>query len=154
MIKVVEAGLIAKEKKFVLVASRFNNFITKKLVEGAIDCLVRHGVKDSDIKVVWVPGSFEIPYITARLLQKNKQDAIICLGAVIRGATPHFDYVASEVTKGIANLSLTAKVPLAMGIITTDNLEQAIDRAGAKEGNKGYQAALSAIELVNLSEKI
>ncbi|MCK4518769.1 MAG: 6,7-dimethyl-8-ribityllumazine synthase [Candidatus Omnitrophica bacterium] len=154
MVKVVEAGLIAKEKKFALVVSRFNNFITKKLVEGAIDCLVRHGVKDSDIKVVWVPGSFEIPYVTARLLQKNKQDAIICLGAVIRGATPHFDYVASEVTKGIANLSLTAKVPLAMGIITADNLEQAIDRAGAKEGNKGYQAALSAIELVNLSEKI
>ena len=154
MIKVVEAGLIVKEKKFVLVASRFNNFITKKLVEGAIDCLIRHGVKDSDIKVVWVPGSFEIPYVAARLLQKNKQDAVICLGAVIRGATPHFDYVASEVTKGIANLSLTAKVPLAMGIITADNLEQAIDRAGAKEGNKGYQAALSAIELVNLSEKI
>lgn len=154
MVKRIEADLIAKNKKFILIASRFNDFITKRLVEGALDCLIRHGVKDSDIELVWVPGSFEIPYIASRIVQKGKQDAIICLGAVIRGATPHFDYVASEVAKGIASLSMTGKKPLAFGIITADNLEQAIDRAGAKEGNKGYQAALSAIELVNLSDKI
>lgn len=154
MIKVIEADLIAKGKKFTLVVSRFNEFITKRLMEGAVDCLLRHGAKESEIEVVWVPGSFEIPYIASKIAKKGKQDAIICLGAVIRGTTPHFEYIASEVTKGIANLSITSNLPLTFGIITADNLEQAIDRAGAKEGNKGYQAALSAIELVNLSSKI
>lgn len=150
MIKTVEGSLVAKGLKFTLVAARFNEFITRRLVDGAVDCLVRHGVKESDINLVWSPGAFEIPQVAAKLLAKGKNSAVICLGAVIRGSTPHFDYVASEVSKGIANLALNSKVPVTFGIITADNLEQAIDRAGAKEGNKGHQAALSAIELANL----
>jgi 6,7-dimethyl-8-ribityllumazine synthase len=154
MTRVIEGDLIAKGKKFTLVASRFNDFITKRLVEGAIDCLLRHGTKDSDIQVVWTPGSFEIPYVASKVIKKAKTDAVICLGSVIRGQTPHFDYISGEAAKGIARLSTTSSIPLSFGIITADTLEQAINRAGAKEGNKGFQAALSAIELVNLTDKI
>ncbi len=154
MVKIVSADLIAKGSKFSIVASRFNEFITSRLIDGALDCLKRHGVKESDIKVIWVPGSFEIPFVAAKLIEKGKEDAIICLGAVIKGQTPHFDYVASEVSKGIAALQLKGKKPLAFGVITAENLEQAIDRAGAKEGNKGFQAAMSAIELTNLQKLI
>ena len=154
MVRIVSADLIAKGSKFSIVASRFNEFITSRLIDGALDCLKRHGVKESDIKVIWVPGSFEIPFVAAKLIEKGKEDAIICLGAVIKGQTPHFDYVASEVSKGIAALQLKGKKPLAFGVITAENLEQAIDRAGAKEGNKGFQAAMSAIELTNLQKLI
>jgi len=154
MIKTIEGNLIAKGKKFSLIASRFNDFITKRLIDGACDCLIRHGVKQEDIELIWVPGSFEIPYIASKLAKKAKTHAIICLGAIIRGETPHFDYISSEAAKGIARLSLMSKIPLTFGIITADTLEQAINRAGAKEGNKGYQAALSAIELANLSDLI
>ena len=140
--------------KITVVASRYNNFVVERLLEACLNTLKKAGLKDQDITIVHVPGAFEIPYVASRLLKKSKQDAIICLGAVIRGTTPHFDFVASEVSKGIANLSIASKLPLAFGIITADNLEQAVDRAGAKEGNRGYQAALSAIELVNLSKKI
>jgi 6,7-dimethyl-8-ribityllumazine synthase len=154
MVKTISADLIAKGGKFAIVASRFNEFITSRLIDGALDCLKRHGVKEADIRIVWVPGSFEIPFAAAKLVEKGKEDAVICLGAVIRGATPHFDYVAQEVSKGIAALQLKGKKPLAFGVITAENLEQAIDRAGAKEGNKGYQAALSAIELANLQKLI
>ena len=154
MVKIVSADLIAKGGKFAIVASRFNEFITSRLIEGALDCLIRHGVDESDIRVIWVPGSFEIPFAAAKLVEKGKEDAIICLGAVIKGETPHFDYVASEVSKGIAALQLKGKKPLSFGVITADNLEQAIDRAGAKDGNKGYQAAISAIELANLQKLI
>ncbi|MDP8261404.1 MAG: 6,7-dimethyl-8-ribityllumazine synthase [Candidatus Kappaea frigidicola] len=154
MIKTISADLIVKGSKFSIIASRFNEFITSKLIDGAVDCLKRHGAKEADIKVIWVPGSFEIPFVASKLVEKGKEDAIICLGAVIRGQTPHFDYVASEVSKGIAALQLKGKKPLSFGVITAENLEQAIDRAGAKEGNKGYQAAMSAIELVNLQKLI
>ncbi len=154
MVKVIEGDLIARGKKFTMIASRFNEFITRRLVEGAVDCLKRHGVNDSDIELIWTPGSFEIPHIASKIANKGKCNAIICLGAVIRGETPHFDYISSEAAKGIARLNLTSKMPLTFGIITADNLEQAINRAGAKEGNKGFQAALSAIELVSLSGKI
>jgi 6,7-dimethyl-8-ribityllumazine synthase len=154
MVKTISADLIAKGSKFSIIASRFNEFITSRLIDGAVDCLKRHGVKEADIKVIWVPGSFEIPFAAAKLVEKGKEDGIICLGAVIRGQTPHFDYVASEVSKGIAALQLKGKKPLSFGIITAENLEQAIDRAGAKEGNKGFQAALSAIELTNLQKLI
>ncbi len=154
MVKVKEANLIAKGKKFTLIASRFNDFITRRLIDGACDCLIRHGAKQEDIELIWVPGSFEIPYIASKLAKKAKTHAIICLGAIIRGETPHFDYISSEAAKGIARLSLMSKIPLTFGIITADTLEQAINRAGAKEGNKGYQAALSAIELANLSDLI
>ncbi len=154
MIKTISADLIAKGSKFSIIASRFNEFITSRLIDGAVDCLKRHGVKEADIKIIWVPGSFEIPFVASKLVEKGKDDAIICLGAIIRGQTPHFDYVASEVSKGIASLQVKGKKPLSFGVITAENLEQAIDRAGAKEGNKGYQAALSAIELANLQKLI
>lgn len=154
MVKTVSGDLIAKGGKFAIIASRFNEFITSKLIEGALDCLKRHGAKESDIRVIWVPGSFEIPFAASRVLEKGKEDAIICLGAVIRGQTPHFDFVASEVSKGIAALQLKGKKPLSFGVITADTLEQAIDRAGAKEGNKGFQAAMTAIELINLQKSI
>ena len=154
MVKIISADLIAKGSKFSIIASRFNEFITSRLIDGAVDCLKRHGVKEADIKIIWVPGSFEIPFVASKLVEKGKDDAIICLGAIIRGQTPHFDYVASEVSKGIASLQVKGKKPLSFGVITADNLEQAIDRAGAKEGNKGYQAALSAIELANLQKLI
>ena len=148
--KTVEANLIGKGLKFAIVASRFNEFITSKLIEGAEDALLRHGVEADDITLFRVPGAFEIP-VTAKLLaQKEEFDAVICLGAVIRGATPHFDFVAAEASKGIAQASMNSEKPVIFGVITTDTLEQAIDRAGTKSGNKGYDAALTAIEMANL----
>ena len=154
MIKTFEGELIAKGKRFGIVASRFNDFITKRLLEGAQDSLVRHGAREADIEVVWVPGSFEIPPIANKMAKTKKYDAIISLGAVIRGATPHFEYIASEVAKGVARVALDTSVPVTFGVITADTIEQAIERAGTKEGNKGALAALSAIELANLNEKI
>ena len=155
MSQIIEGKLEAKGLKFALIASRFNNFIVERLVEGAKDALLRHGAADDAITVIRCPGSFEIPSIAARLMQKTGDyDAIICLGAVIRGDTPHFDYVAAEVTKGIASLSMSGKIPLAMGIITADTIEQAINRAGAKSGNKGFDAAVSAIEMARLYKEI
>lgn len=150
MPNIIEGNLSAKNKKFGIVVSRFNELICKKLLEGAIDCLVRHGGADENIDVIWVPGSFEIPVATKKIAATNKYDAIICLGAVIRGATPHFEYISAEVTKGIAHVSLDFTVPISYGVLTPDTLEQAIERAGTKGGNKGWDAALSAIEMVNL----
>ena len=154
MPKVYEGQLIAKGKRFGIVASRFNEFITNKLLEGALDALKRHGAKDEEIEIAWVPGSFEIPYAAQRMAESKKYDALICVGAVIRGSTPHFEYIASEVTKGIAQTGLRTGVPVIYGVITPDTLEQAIERAGTKAGNKGFQAAMSAIEMVNLFDKI
>ena len=152
--KQFEGMLLGKGLKFGLVVSRFNEFISKKLLEGAQDALLRHGVIEEDIDLAWAPGSFEIPLVAKRLAQTKKYDAVICLGAVIRGGTPHFDYIAAEVTKGIANVGLETGVPIILGVITTDNLEQAIERAGTKAGNKGFDAAMSAIELANLFKSI
>lgn len=154
MPKIVEANLIAKGKKFALVVSRFNDFITERLVGGAVDALVRCGAEDDDIDVVKVPGAFEIPLIAKKMAQKKKYDAVICLGAVIRGATPHFDYVSAEVSKGIAVVSIESEIPVIFGIITTDTLEQAIERAGTKSGNKGFSAAMAAVEMANLLEAV
>lgn len=154
MPKIVEANLIAKGKKFALVVSRFNDFITERLVGGAVDALVRCGAKDDDVDVVKVPGAFEIPLIAKKMAQKKKYDAVICLGAVIRGATPHFDYVSAEVSKGIAVVSIESEIPVIFGIITTDTLEQAIERAGTKSGNKGFSAAMAAVEMANLLEAV
>lgn len=154
MIKTIEGQLIAQGKKFGLVVGRFNDFITGKLLEGAIDTLTRHGVKEEEMEVAWVPGSFEIPYAASRMAGSGKYDAVICLGAVIRGDTPHFDYIASEAAKGIAKISLNTGVPTIFGVITADTLEQALERAGTKSGNKGKDAALAAIEMVNLFEKM
>ncbi|GAB4388613.1 MAG: 6,7-dimethyl-8-ribityllumazine synthase [Thermodesulfovibrionales bacterium] len=152
--KVIQGELQAKGLKFAIVQSRFNDFITGKLLEGALDALLRHGAKDSDIDVVKVPGSFEIPLAAKRLAQKGAYNAIICLGTVIRGATPHFDYVASEVSKGIAQASLETGVPMAFGVITSDTIEQAVERAGTKSGNKGWDAAVTAIEMVQVLKQI
>jgi len=154
MPRIVEANLIAEGKKFALVVSRFNDFITERLVGGAVDALVRCGGKDDDIDVVKVPGAFEIPLIAKKMAQRKKYDAVICLGAVIRGATPHFDYVSAEVSKGIAVVSIESEIPVIFGIITTDTLEQAIERAGTKAGNKGFSAAMAAVEMANLIEAI
>lgn len=154
MVKVIEGHLISKNKKYAIVASRFNDFITKDLLAGCVDTLKRHGAKETEIEVSWVPGSFEIPVIAMRLAKSKKVDAVICLGTVIRGDTPHFDYIAAEVTKGIAQTSLASGVPAIFGIITADTIEQAIERAGTKSGNKGKDAALNAIEMVNLLENI
>lgn len=150
MPKVVEASLVAKGKKFAIVVSRFNDFITDKLVGGAVDALVRSGTLDKDIDVVKVPGAFEIPLVAKQLAVHKKHDAVICLGAVIRGATPHFDYVSAEVSKGIAAASMETGMPIIFGVVTTDTLEQAIERAGSKSGNKGWDAALAAVEMANL----
>jgi len=150
MVKILEGALIAKGKSFGIVISRFNDFITKKLLEACIDTLIRHGGKDQDIEVAWVPGAFEVPLVAKKMAASKKYDAVICLGTVIRGETPHFDYIASEVAKGVAKVGLDANIPTIFGVITADNLEQAIKRAGAKEGNKGRDAAISAIEMVNL----
>ena len=152
--KTIKANLLAKGKKFGIIVSRFNEFISSKLLEGSIDTLVRQGADEGFIDVVWTPGSFEIPYIAKRMASSKKYDAIICLGVILRGSTPHFDYIANEAAKGIAKVSLDTDVPCIFGIITADNLEQSIERAGAKEGNKGRQAALSAIEMANLNEEI
>ena len=154
MAKTFEAHLNAKGKKFALVVSRFNDFITDKLMSGAVDALVRSGAKDSDIQIVKVPGAFEIPLVAKKLATKKQIDAIICLGAVIRGATPHFEYVSAEVSKGIAQVSLESEVPIIFGVVTTDTIEQAIERAGTKAGNKGWSAAMAAVEMANLLEEV
>ena len=154
MSKTFEGNLLGEGLKFGLVVSRFNEFFSKKLLEGAQDALLRHGVKEADIEIAWTPGSFEIPIIAQKLAQTKKYNAIICLGAVIRGATPHFDYIAAEVTKGIAKVSLDTGVPVIYGVITTDTLEQAVERSGSKVGNKGFNAAVSAIEMANLVKSI
>ena len=152
MPKILEAKLNAEGKKFALVASRFNDFITDRLISGAVDALVRSGAKDEEIDLVKVPGSFEIPLVAKKMADKGVYHAVVCLGAVIRGATPHFDFVGAEVSKGIAQASMETKVPVLFGIITTDTLEQAIERAGAKAGNKGWHAAMAAVEMANLIE--
>lgn len=154
MAKEIYGELNATGKKFAVVVSRFNDFLTAKLKDGAIDCLVRHGASDGNIVVVWVPGAFELPHVAARLVKNDQYDAIICLGALIRGQTPHFDYIASEVAKGIGKIGLEKPLPVIFGVITADSLDQAIERAGTKQGNKGFQAALSAIEMVNLYGKL
>jgi 6,7-dimethyl-8-ribityllumazine synthase len=154
MNKHFEGVLLGKELKFGLVVSRFNEFITKKLLEGAQDALLRHGVSQEDIEVAWVPGSFEIPLIAKKLAQTKRYDAVICLGAVVRGGTPHFEYIAAEVTKGIAKVGLETGLPVIYGVITADTLEQAIERAGTKMGNKGFEAAVNAIEMANLVKAI
>jgi 6,7-dimethyl-8-ribityllumazine synthase len=154
MIKKIEGMLDAKNKKYVLVVSRFNEFISNKLVDGAIDCLVRHGAEEKNISIVWVPGALEIPVTAAKLVKSDKNQAIICLGAIIRGDTPHFDYIANEAVKGIAQVSISTGKPVIFGIITANSIEQAIERAGTKAGNKGWDAAMSAIEMSNLLPKI
>lgn len=152
--KTFEGNLVAKEIKIGIVAARFNEFITSKLVSGAMDGLLRHDVKEEDIHVAWVPGAFEIPLIASKMAKSGKYDAVICLGAVIRGSTSHYDYVCSEVSKGIASVSLSSDIPVMFGVLTTENIEQAIERAGTKAGNKGYDCALGAIEMVDLIRKI
>ncbi len=150
MPNIIEANLVAEGKKFAIVVSRFNDFITDKLVGGAIDALTRSGTKAKDIDIVKVPGAFEIPLVAKKLAEKKHHDAVICLGAVIRGATPHFDYVSAEVSKGIAAASMETGRPIIFGVLTTDSLEQAIERAGSKSGNKGWDAALAAVDMANL----
>jgi len=154
MSKVYEGMLQGKCLKLAIVIARFNEFITGKLLDGAQDAMKRHGVNEADIDIAWAPGSFEIPLVAKKLAETKKYDAIICLGAVIRGATPHFEYVANEVSKGIAKVGLDAGIPVAYGIITADNLEQAIERAGTKAGNRGFDAAVNAIEMANLLKGI
>jgi 6,7-dimethyl-8-ribityllumazine synthase len=150
MPKFIEGNLDAKGLKFGIVVSRFNSFISERLLEGAIDALIRHGAKETDIDVARVPGSFEIPLVAQKMAANGKYDALVCVGAVIRGATPHFEYVSSEVAKGIAQVSLKSGMPIAFGVLTTDSIEQAVERAGSKAGNKGFEAAITAIETVNL----
>ena len=152
--KFYEGKLVSKDIKIGIVAARFNEFITSKLLSGAVDALTRHDVKEDDIEVAWVPGAFEIPLIASKMAKSNKYDAIICLGAVIRGNTSHYDYVCSEVSKGIAHVSLNSDIPVMFGVVTTDNIEQAIERAGTKAGNKGFDCAVGAIERVNLIREI
>ena len=154
MIRQFEGRLSAKDFRFGLIVGRFNEFISGKLLSGALDALKRHDAQDDNIEVYWVPGSFEIPLVAKKIAAGGRFDAVICLGAVIRGATPHFEYVASEVAKGIALVSLETEIPVMFGIITSDTLEQAIERAGTKAGNKGWDAALGAIEMVNLLQTI
>ncbi|NCB00011.1 MAG: 6,7-dimethyl-8-ribityllumazine synthase [Clostridia bacterium] len=150
-IKVIEGNLIATSKqRFGIVAGRFNELITSKLIGGAVDGLQRHGVTESNIDLVWVPGAYEIPLAAQKMAQSGKYDAVICLGAVIRGSTPHFDYVANEAAKGVAQVSLQTGLPVVFGVLTTDNIDQAIERAGTKAGNKGFDAAVTAIEMCNL----
>ncbi|MDD3386777.1 MAG: 6,7-dimethyl-8-ribityllumazine synthase [Candidatus Pacebacteria bacterium] len=148
--KIYEGKLVGENIKVAIVAGRFNEFITGKLVSGAIDALVRHGVEEDGIDIAWVPGAFEIPLIAQKVAGSEKYDAVICLGAVIRGATPHFDYVCAEVSKGVAQVSLKTEKPVIFGILTTDSIEQAIERAGTKSGNKGFEAGVTAIEMINL----
>ena len=154
MAKTLEGKLIAKGLKFGMVLSRFNNFIAERLLEGALDALKRSGAEEEDCAVARVPGAFEIPLAAKKMLKTGRYDAIICLGCVIRGATPHFEYIATEVTKGIAHLSLESEIPISFGVLITDTIEQAIERAGTKVGNKGFDAAMSAIEMVNLMKEI
>ncbi len=152
--KVFEGNVVSKNIRVGIVAARFNEFIVSKLVGGALDGLKRHGVNEEDVDVAWVPGAFEIPLIAKKMAECGKYDAVICVGAVIRGSTTHYDYVCSEVSKGIASVSLSADIPVMFGVITTENIEQAIERAGSKAGNKGYDCALGAIEMVNLIREI
>jgi 6,7-dimethyl-8-ribityllumazine synthase len=152
--KIIEGTLNAKGLRFAIVVSRFNDFINAKLLDGCLDALSRHGADDGKISIVRVPGSFEIPLMAQKLANSGNYDAIICLGAVIRGATPHFEYISAEVTKGIAKVTLDSGIPVSFGILTTDNIEQAIERAGTKSGNKGWDAALAAVEMVNLLKAI
>jgi len=154
MPKIIEGKIVAKGMKFGIVASRFNDFICGRLVEGAIDALTRSGADDKDIQIFKCPGAFELPLTAKKVAKSGRFDAVICLGAVIRGATPHFDYISAEVSKGIANVGLDMEIPIAFGVLTTDTIEQAIERAGTKAGNKGWDAALSAIEMVDLFKKI
>jgi 6,7-dimethyl-8-ribityllumazine synthase len=151
---VFEGKLVAEGLKFAIVVGRFNEFISSKLLGGALDGLKRHGVNEEDIDVAWVPGAFEIPLVAKKLAKSDKYDAVICLGAVIRGSTPHFDYVCAEVSKGVASVSLNTEKPVIFGVLTTDSIEQAIERAGTKAGNKGYDAAVTAIEMANLLNEI
>lgn len=152
--KVYEGKLVSQNSKIGIVASRFNEFIVSKLLSGALDALSRHNVKDNDIEIAWVPGAFEIPMIASRMAKSGKYDAVICLGAIIRGSTSHYELVCSEVAKGIAAVSLKSDIPVLFGVVTTENIEQAIERAGTKAGNKGYDSAMSAIEMVNLIREI
>ncbi len=152
--KVLEGKIVADGAKIGIVAARFNEFIVSKLISGARDGLVRHNVEDDDITLAWVPGAFEIPVMAKKMAESGKYDAVICLGAVIRGATSHYDYVCAEVSKGIASVSLETGVPVMFGVVTTDNIEQAIERAGTKAGNKGYDCALGAIEMINLAKQM
>ena len=152
--KIYEGKMVSEGIKIGIVASRFNEFIVSKLLSGAVDGLKRHTVNDDDIFVAWVPGAFEIPLIASKMAKSGKYDAVICLGAVIRGSTSHYDYVCNEVSKGVANVSLNSDIPVLFGVVTTENIEQAIERAGTKAGNKGYDCALSAIEMVNLIREI
>ena len=154
MPKTVQADLNAKGLKVGIIASRFNDFITARLLDGALDGLTRHGAADADIEVVRVPGSFEVPLAAQKMARSKRYDAIICLGAVIRGATPHFEYVSAEVSKGVAAVSMETGVPVIFGVLTTDTIEQAVERAGTKSGNKGWDAALSAIEMANLMKQL
>jgi 6,7-dimethyl-8-ribityllumazine synthase len=154
IMKVLEGKLVADGVKIAIVAARFNEFIVSKLVSGCVDGLVRHNVDDDDITLAWVPGAFEIPLMASKLAKSGKYDAVICLGAVIRGSTTHYDYVCNEVSKGIAAVSLQTDIPVMFGVITTENIEQAIERAGTKAGNKGYDCAVGAIEMINLSKQI
>ena len=152
--KVIQGELQAKGLRFAVIVSRFNDFITGKLLEGAVDALVRHGAKEEDIDVIKVPGAFEIPLAARKVASKGSYNALICLGTVIRGATPHFDYVAAEVSKGIATASMETGVPMAFGVLTTDTIEQAVERAGTKSGNKGFDAAMTAIEMAQVFKKL
>ncbi|MFQ5864448.1 MAG: 6,7-dimethyl-8-ribityllumazine synthase [bacterium] len=154
MTKMYEGQLSAKGNRFGIVVSRFNEFISKQLLEGALDCLRRHGTNEEDIETVWVPGSFELPVVANKLAQSKKFNSVICLGVLIRGQTPHFDFIAAEATKGIAQIAISTGVPTAYGIVTADTLEQALERAGTKAGNKGWNAALSAIEMADLIKQL
>lgn len=152
--KIFEGTLRAEGFKYGIVVSRFNNFLTDKLIDGALDCLKRHGADENNIAVAYVPGAFEIPYAASRIAKSGKYDAVICLGAIIRGDTPHFDYIANEASKGIAKIALDSGLPVIYGLVTADNLEQAIERAGTKAGNKGWDAAEAAVEMLNLYKEI
>jgi 6,7-dimethyl-8-ribityllumazine synthase len=152
--KIYNGNLISSEGKFGIVISRFNEFIGSKLLSGAIDALERHGVDENSIEIAWVPGAFEIPLVAKKMAKTGRYDSVICLGAVIRGSTPHFDIVANEVSKGIAHIGLETEVPIIFGVLTTDSIEQAVERAGTKAGNKGFEAAVTAIEMANLLKEI
>ncbi len=154
MKNIIEGMLIGQDIKVGLVVGRFNEFISGKLLEGAVDGLKRHGVLEEDITIAWVPGSFEIPLVAQKMAKSEKYDGVICLGAVIKGETPHFDYVSAEVTKGVAKVGLDSEIPVIFGVLTTDTIEQAISRAGTKAGNKGFDAAMTLIEMVNLLKEI
>ncbi len=154
MIKIIQGNLVAQDDKYAIVIARFNDFIGSKLLEGCVDALKRHGVDDENIEVVWVPGAFEIPLVAKKLAKSSKYSAVITLGAVIKGSTPHFDYVSAEVSKGVAQVALQSDIPVIFGVLTTDNIEQAIERAGTKAGNKGADAAKTAIEMVNLIKEL